>query len=64
MASIQCTFVLDFTSDGNLTEEQMDSVLRDQARDQALALGRQFDTTTISTGVVTSSISGTETFAS
>lgn len=58
--SIQVSFVVVFETDGETIEEVMNAVMQQQIRDHVAALGRQYDTTSISSGVLTSSVTGTE----
>lgn len=60
MASIQVSFVLNFDEETGETESDANSVLKDQIRDHIRAVGMYYDGMSISAGVLTSSLTGTE----
>jgi hypothetical protein len=59
-SSIQVSFVVEFETDGETVEEVMNAALQQDIRDHAAAIARHYDTTSISSGFLTSSITGTE----
>lgn len=59
-ATIQVSYIVNIDTDGEHTVEEMDVLMKQYIRDSLVPLGMAFDTTSISNGIFTSSISGTE----